>query len=675
MRTRDNCRKVARWALAAFLFAGAAFCAVGENEKCPVSANVRGHENIEWSISYAYGLTDATRDLPRVLLIGDSICNGYQEGVRERLKGKMNVTYWISSYCATSPAYLPLLSIYLDEAKYDVIHFNNGLHSLETPTDAWAKGFKAALELVRKKQPDAKIVWCSSTPLANDVKTAKCRELNAAAARVIAELGGIATDDLFALCDPLDRATNWSDEYHFRPEAKAKQADQVAASVSIVPARPAPSPALAARLAEGPEIYGIVHWGLNTYTDKEWGFGDEDPAMLNPDKFDADQIVGACKVGGIGGLIVVAKHHDGFCLWPTKTTEHNITKSPFGRDYIKEMEQACRRAGLKFGVYVSPWDRNNAAYGTEKYVTDVFQKQIRELLSGDYGEIFEMWFDGANGGDGYYGGAREKRKIPSGYYRYDTETFAMVRRLQPKVCIFNEMDEADFRYGGNEKGLIDPDSRSTGGHYDGIWDNYKVWANTGIVGGSTFHPIEADFPLRRGWFYHEKERGTTKSTAYLTKLYLSSVGNAATMNIGIAPDKSGRLDTDDVRALAGFGIMRNALFAHEAKDGEPFNVVVMREDVSNGEQVDEWELVADGKAVLRGKSIGWKRIRVLEMPCAAKNVDLKIMKDGGALKGVSFKLYNADPELVKTILSATGDDRETDTAKWMTGKGKAVNED
>ena len=269
MRTRDNCRKVARWALAAFLFAGAAFCAVGENEKCPVSANVRGHENIEWSISYAYGLTDATRDLPRVLLIGDSICNGYQEGVRERLKGKMNVTYWISSYCATSPAYLPLLSIYLDEAKYDVIHFNNGLHSLETPTDAWAKGFKAALELVRKKQPDAKIVWCTSTPLANDVKTAKCRELNAAAARVIAELGGIATDDLFALCDPLDRATNWSDEYHFRPEAKAKQADQVAASVSIVPARPAPRPALAARLAAG--------------------------------KFDADRIVGACEAGGLGG--------------------------------------------------------------------------------------------------------------------------------------------------------------------------------------------------------------------------------------------------------------------------------------------------------------------------------------------------------------------------------------
>ena len=166
-----------------------------------------------------------------MLLVGDSICNGYQEGVRERLKGKVNVSYWVSSYCATSAAYLPLLTIYLDEAKYDVIHFNNGLHSLKTPTDAWAKGFKAALELIRRKQPEAKIVWCTSTPLTDETKTAKCHELNAAGAKVVAELGGIVTNDLFALCDPLDRATNWSDTYHFRREAKAKQADQVAESV------------------------------------------------------------------------------------------------------------------------------------------------------------------------------------------------------------------------------------------------------------------------------------------------------------------------------------------------------------------------------------------------------------------------------------------------------------
>lgn len=138
-----------------------------------------------------------------------------------------------------------------------------------------------------------------------------------------------------------------------------------------VRARPAPRPQLAQRLADEDDVIGIVHWGLNTYTDREWGYGDEDPTLLNPASFDADQIVGACKAGGLKGLVVVAKHHDGFCLWPTKTTEHNITKSPFrgGRgDYVREMADACRKAGLKFGVYVSPWDRNNADYGTAKYV-------------------------------------------------------------------------------------------------------------------------------------------------------------------------------------------------------------------------------------------------------------------------------------------------------------------
>ena len=150
--------------------------------------------------------------------------------------------------------------------------------------------------------------------------------------------------------------------------------------------RPVPRPALAERLKNGPDIIGIVHWGLNTFTDKEWGFGDADPGLLNPVKFDAGQIASAAKAGGLGGLVIVCKHHDGFCLWPTKTTEYNITKTPFwrgtgngergtGRDYVKEMEQACRRTGLKFGVYVSPWDRNSAYYGTERY-TELYHAQI-----------------------------------------------------------------------------------------------------------------------------------------------------------------------------------------------------------------------------------------------------------------------------------------------------------
>ena len=199
---------------------------------CPVSVNLRGHENTEWSQSYAYHLVDGRKNLPRVLLVGDSIVNGYQGEARRLLEAKgVNVTYWISSYCVTSPHYLTFLGIYLDEAKYDVIHFNNGLHSLDTPTADWEKRFEAALRLIREKQPSAKIVWCTSTPLKDAAKTAKARELNAAGAKVVARLGGIETNDLFAALDPLDRNANWSDMYHHKPHVRKMEGGLVAKAV------------------------------------------------------------------------------------------------------------------------------------------------------------------------------------------------------------------------------------------------------------------------------------------------------------------------------------------------------------------------------------------------------------------------------------------------------------
>ena len=440
--------------------------------------------------------------------------------------------------------------------------------------------------------------------------------------------------------------------------------------------RPAPGPALMARMAGGPDVIGIVHWGLNTYTDREWGYGDENPAMLNPSKFDADQIVGACRDGGIGGLVIVAKHHDGFCLWPTRTTEHNISKSPFrgGKgDYVREMADACRRAGIRFGVYVSPWDRNSAHYATERYV-EIYHAQIKELLGGGYGEVVEMWFDGANGGDGWYGGARERRRIAAGYYRFG-EVFRFVRELQPALTIFaGESDSSDFRWPGNERGILHPDSRATiattGGFADGKYGNpgYKAQINTGSKDGAFFRVCEADFPLRKGWFYHARERGTTKRAAYLAQRYVGTVGNGGTMNIGIAPNRDGLLDDDDVRELKGFRAIRDALFAREAKDGEPFNVVDMRESLANGEQVDGWRLVADGREVLSGKAIGARRIRLLAEPVQAARVRLEITASGGSPLPVAMRRFLADPGTVRAVLSATGDCGETDTAKGLGDK-------
>ncbi len=445
---------------------------------------------------------------------------------------------------------------------------------------------------------------------------------------------------------------------------------------------PKPGPALAARIAAGDcEVYGIVHWGLNTYTDREWGYGDEDPKMLAPARFDADQIVGACRDGGLAGLVVVAKHHDGFCLWPTKTTDHNISKAVNFRggkgDYVKEMSDACRRHGLKFGVYVSPWDRHDADYAKPEYV-EKYHAQIKELLSGDYGEVFEMWFDGANGGDGWYGGAKERRRIGGGYYRFP-EVYKFVRELQPKVCIFaGESDESDFRWPGNEKGELDPNSCATictvGGFVDGKYGNpeYKNRINRGMrrfentaAQPMFFRVCECDFPMRPGWFYHERERGRTKSAAYLMQRYLNTVGNGGTMNIGIAPNKDGRLDEEDVKALKGFKTLKDAFFGDCRGK---CNVIVAWEDVSNGEISRDWTVKYKDKVVASGTTLGIKRIRVLDE--AVPNNDLEWNSgnvDGTPGEGYSahVRFYYADPELVKIVKSATTESGETDTAKWM----------
>ena len=248
------------------------------------------------------------------------------------------------------------------------------------------------------------------------------------------------------------------------------------------------------------DYYGMICISTITYTDKEWGYGDEPAELFNPVRFDAGEIVAVMKEAGMKGVLLVAKHHGGFCLWPTSTTSYSVKSSPWhdGKgDMVREFADAARKAGLKFGVYCSPWDRNDADYGKPEYLQR-FRRQLRELHT-NYGDLFLSWYDGANGGDGYYGGAREKRKLDlENYYGWDS-TFAMVRKWQPLAAIFNG-DGADVRWVGNERGFAGDPCWAT---FNPMPEGSSEWnPGNGQRNGKCWMPAECDVPIRPGWFYH-----------------------------------------------------------------------------------------------------------------------------------------------------------------------------
>lgn len=321
------------------------------------------------------------------------------------------------------------------------------------------------------------------------------------------------------------------------------------------------------------ETCGFLHFTVNTFTNREWGEGDEDPKVFNPTDFDADAIVAGLKTAGLNGVILTAKHHDGFCLWPTKTTDHCIRNSAWrdGKgDVVREISQAAARHGLRFGVYLSPWDRNNAAYGTPGYIP-VYRAQLTELLT-HYGPIFEIWFDGANGGTGYYGGEREKRVIDrTTYYDWPT-TWALARRLQPDAVIFSDVGP-DVRWVGNENGIagetcwetFDPAGEHGGPAAPGDVDSSLSGAGT--RNGKHWMPPECDVSIRPGWFWHESENGKVKNAHELADLYFKSVGRGAGLLLNVPPDRRGRLNDADLASLRGFGQWRKATFATNLATG------------------------------------------------------------------------------------------------------------
>ena len=403
---------------------------------------------------------------------------------------------------------------------------------------------------------------------------------------------------------------------------------------------------MAARLVPTPqqmewqqmELTAFLHFGINTFTDREWGDGSEDPALFNPTELDAEQWVRSLKEAGFRMVILTAKHHDGFCLWPTKTTKHSVASSPWkdGKgDVVKELRDACTKYDMKFGVYLSPWDRNAESYGDSPRYNQFFIDQLTELLT-NYGEVHEVWFDGANAE-----GPNGKKQI------YDWDAFyKTIQTLQPKAVMAIMGD--DVRWVGNERGLGRETEWSATVLAPGIYTRSDS-VNTALGVGSTsadlgsrevlakanelfWYPSEVDVSIRPGWFYHDNQNNQVKSLKHLMDIYYQSVGYNSVLLLNIPPDRRGLIHENDVKRLKEFADYRNRAFAdnlvtdgqvlwtaaggesreYTLKEGSTVNLIVLQEDITKGQRVEEFEVegLVDGQwqSLGKGTTVGYKRI-------------------------------------------------------------------
>lgn len=413
------------------------------------------------------------------------------------------------------------------------------------------------------------------------------------------------------------------------------------------------------------EFYAFIHFGPNTFTDREWGDGQEEEAVFNPKDLDCDQWVEAIKAAGMKGMVLTAKHHDGFCLWPSAYTEHSVKNSPFGRDVVREASEACKRGGIKFGFYLSPWDRNSALYGTDAY-NDYFCNQLTELLTG-YGDIFYVWFDNACGE-----GPNGKKQ------QYDFERYiALIRKYQPGAVIFNDYGP-DVRWCGNEAGMARHEEwavvpkelcfysrvQTGAGPLAGEGDLsflYNTCQNLGTLNnivytqGLTFTPAEIDMSIRPGWFWHPKEE--PHGLERLFRTYLTSVGANCCLHLNLPPDTNGRIDARDVARLRELRALLDREFGkpipakvQKQQDSFPtqpvygvtfeqprndFKYVVLREDIARGQRVESFQILAEAPDGSRfpfyqGTTVGNRKICVLQDPFAGQNPLTRSMAYGAA---------------------------------------------
>lgn len=450
--------------------------------------------------------------------------------------------------------------------------------------------------------------------------------------------------------------------------------------------------AMAARLVPSPqqlewqqlELTAFLHFGINTFTDREWGDGTEDPALFNPTALDAEQWVRTLKEAGFKMVLLTAKHHDGFCLWPTKTTRHSVASSPWrgGKgDVVKELRDACTKYDMKFGVYLSPWDRNAECYGDSPRYNQFFIEQLTELLT-NYGEVHEVWFDGANG-EGPNGKKQE----------YDWDAFYQtIQRLQPKAVMAIMGD--DVRWVGNEKGIGRETEWSatvlTPGIYArsaennkrlGVFGKAKDLGSRQMLTNATelfWYPSEVDVSIRPGWFWHEKENSQVKSLKHLTDIYFQSVGYNSVLLLNIPPDRRGLIHEADVARLREFAAYRRQAFAHNAvqdgqtlwtahageqreyalEPGSTINVVLLQEDIARGQRVEEFTVEARVNGTWQqlgsGTTVGYKRM--LRFPAVEADA-LRLTIGQSRLKAniANVAAYYAEPVAEEQVQAAWND--------------------
>ena len=416
----------------------------------------------------------------------------------------------------------------------------------------------------------------------------------------------------------------------------------------------------------------------NTFTDREWGDGTESPSVFNPVKLDCNQWVDSIKAAGMQGMVLTAKHHDGFCLWPSKYTEHSIKNSPFKRDVVKEAAEACKKGGIKFGFYLSPWDRNSKYYGTPEY-NDYFCNQLTELLT-EYGDIFYVWFDNACG-EGP-NGKRQEYDFP----RY----FELIHKYQPDALIFNDFGP-DIRWCGNEAGSArhaewaivpselchyspvqtGPGPMASHGDLSWIYNTEQelgTMPNILYSKGLTFTPAEINMSIRPGWFWHKAE--DPHSLERLFKTYMLSVGANSCFHLNLPPTTDGLIDERDVKRLNELKALIDSEFGNEVpvrieKDNSSpatqplYNIlfekpvkgikyVVLQEEIARGQRVESFRITADFTSgsqfpIYQGTCIGNKKICQMHDPFAGQN---PLTDDSGdSISGIQIRITAARDEV------------------------------